>query len=64
MRCDNDLNQWIRFFAIIKKFLMRYRSLFANIFAIFNFFNYFFETQKISTNKLFTVFNQEEAIKQ
>jgi len=40
IRCDNDLDQWIRFFfATIEIILMRYyRSSFAIIFCNFRFF--------------------------
>jgi len=42
-----------------------YRSSFTNIFfAIFDFFDTFLRLEKISTNKLYTVFNQDEAAKQ
>jgi len=45
IRCDYDLDQCIRFFAIIKIFLMRYyRSSFAIMFCDFRFFDNFFET--------------------
>jgi len=41
-----------------------YCSLYAIIFAIFDFFDNFFENLKNYTNKLYTVFNQDEAAKQ
>jgi len=47
-KCDNDLDQWIQFFAIIEIFLMRYYgSSLAIIFCDFRFFDNYLRLEKL-----------------
>jgi len=53
------------FFAIIEIFLMRYyRSSFAIIFAIFDFFDNFLKLEKLAQISYIQSFNHHEAAKQ
>jgi len=45
VRCDNDLDQWIRFFCDNNNFFIRY---YRSSFAIFDFFDNFLRLEKLA----------------